>query len=408
MNIPKGRWSQYLILYSDPMLSPYLLEVNLLTKESLIDYLNKYNNIEILPCYGHNSILIHSSGNEEYKVDGYKKNTTIKGIEHVYDYLQEKLLQPKKKYIIKSNFKIEAQYITVQQDPISTEWRVSTNNRNQIAERISERLGDISTDCATIVLKIIHDHEGRPQLTDLTIHPLSSKWSQYQIFIAVKKKSYLIPETEILTWKSLFNLLKKYKQVIIKPSFGQWGLGIAQITSKENEVYEIHTERKQHELVGQDGVFEFLQTNFLLKNRYLVQQKIPLALIDGNIFDVRILIQWDPKNEQWVINGKLAKIAFNGYLVTNMAKKLLPLDTALELAAIKNIENKINQASIEMAKQLKNNFKDITIIGFDLGIDSCGNIWFIEANFKPDIAMFKLLNDQTMHKKIMQALVDYK
>ncbi|KAF1083822.1 Endospore coat-associated protein YheD [Sporotomaculum syntrophicum] len=407
MKVSKGRWSQYLILNSDPNITQYLLEVNLLTKQSLINYLNKYNNIEILPCYGHDSILIYSLGDDKYKVDGYKNSVIIKGIEHVYNYLQEKLLKPKKRYIIKPNLTIQAQHITVQQDPISSEWKTSSNNYNEIAGRISYKLEKIFTDCTTIVIKIIHDKKGKPWITDVTIHPLFSKWSQYQIFKASKKESYLIPVTEILTYESLFNLLEKFKQVIIKPCFSQWGLGIAQITIKENNAYEIHTERTKHELVGQDCVFEFLQTNFLLKNRYLIQQKIPLALIDGSIFDVRILIQWDSKNNEWVITGKLAKIAHDGYLITNMAKELLPLDIALELASIKNIENKISQVSKDMAKQLKENFKDIKIIGFDLGIDLHGNIWFIEANFKPDIYMFYMY-DKTMHEQIMKALIAYK
>jgi len=405
--VPKGRWSQYLLLSSAPNISEYLLEVNLLTKESLISCLNKYNNIEIIPCYGHDSILVYSLEEEQYKVDGYKNTIAIKGIDNVYEYLQESsLVKPKKFYIIKPNLSIFEHYITVQRDPISLEWRVTSKNHNQLAGQISEKLEKIFPDCTTIVIKTIHDQEGKPWITDVIIHPLFSKWSQYQIFNTGRKQSYLLPETEILTKQSLFNLLEKYKQVIIKPSFSQWGLGIAQITLIDNDAYEIHTGRTKRELVGKDNVFEFLQTNFLLKNCYLVQQKIPLALIDGNIFDVRILIQWDSKNEVWVINGKLAKIAYNDYLVTNIAKELLPLDVALERASIKNIEYRINQESIAMAKQLKENFNAITIIGFDLGIDYNGNIWFIEANFKPDISMFYRLADKTMHEKIIKLLQD--
>ncbi|KAF1083815.1 Endospore coat-associated protein YheD [Sporotomaculum syntrophicum] len=154
-------------------------------------------------------------------------------------------------------------------------------------------------------------------------------------------------------------------------------------------------------------LIDYLSTNFTLKNHYLVQQKIPLAKIEGNPIDIRVITQWDPDFKDWSVNGKLVKIAQKGYVVTNVARELLLLDEALmrcSIGSAQKIEDKINRACIDISRRLHKNYPAITIIGFDLGVDQKGHIWFIEANLKPDIFMFYRLGDMQMYQKIMKGI----
>ncbi len=423
MRVKKGRWSRYQILRSDKEISKHLTQSELLNSESLDMYINRYQKVQIMPCYGHVRIFISSMGQGQYKVHAYRKEEMFSNVIDLHEYLINRgILKSKQYYVIQPSLKEgEREYlVTMQRIAFTQQWEAQLSELRQNANMVAcnnlaklavECLEESLTEYLTVVVKIIIDQKGQAYVADIQDHPPSSKWTQYQVLNGTGKDLYLVPETQLFDESSFFYLLQKHKQIFIKPTIGQLGLGIAQVTLKENNVYKVHSGRVTKEISGKKHLIDYLLTNYILKNHYLVQQKIPLAKIEGNPIDIRVITQWDPDFDNWSVNGKLVKIAQKGYVVTNVARELLLLDEALMRGAIgnaQNIEDEINRACIDMSRRLHKNFPTITIIGFDLGVDQQGHIWFIEANLKPDIFMFYRLGDMQMYQTIIDGIKNTK
>ena len=158
--------------------------------------------------------------------------------------------------------------------------------------------------------------------------------------------------------------------------------------------------------VGLDETYHFIEEHFLSNKYYLVQQKIPLATINGCLIDVRVITQKPYKN--WIVTGKIVKMAAKEFIITNAAQKLLLLEDAIRDSTISHLksrilETKIDEICISAAKQLEANNTEITIIGFDIGVTNQGDIWIIEGNYIPSLSMFKVLEDKEMYKNILKA-----
>lgn len=209
-----------------------------------------------------------------------------------------------------------------------------------------------------------------------------------------------LPDTQYFTEETLWEMLEKHSQVILKPCFGYQGIGVAQLSALEDEQIELHKENKKIILNGKTETIAYLNENHFRrkKPRYIVQQKIPLATINNNPFDLRVMVQRKRNSSEWVVTGKLAKIASNNYVITNVAKALLAAEEAINRASLpsekmNNILAEIDQVSLLVAEQLAKSYPKNRVYGIDLGIDQEGKVWIIEANLSPSTFMFKLLKD---------------
>jgi hypothetical protein len=141
--------------------------------------------------------------------------------------------------------------------------------------------------------------------------------------------------------------------------------------------------------------------------QHIVQRKITLAKVNGRPFDVRVMIQKKKKSD-WSVTGKLAKIAGPGYIITNVARskgRVVPLSTAIHQSNIHGassgrIERRIHQIALKSVHRLQKYYR-IQTVGLDIGIDTKGKVWIIEANFTPNIFLFKRLKDKSMYRRIL-------
>lgn len=122
---------------------------------------------------------------------------------------------------------------------------------------------------------------------------MRDKWKDYRLLKREKALQINLPETKLLTKKSLWEMMKKYNQVIIKPRNGSQGRGITQISSLGNNLFEIHAENKKVTLTGRENVYYQLKISkkALRNKRYIVQQRVPLATINDCPFDLRVMVQ---------------------------------------------------------------------------------------------------------------------
>jgi hypothetical protein len=232
----------------------------------------------------------------------------------------------------------------------------------------------------------------------------SAKWHKFVILKGEKKLLPYLPETCKLTYATLWRTLECYQQVIIKPDNGSFGYNIIQLSLKDNDNYEIHHENKKITICGRDLTYSYLKKKHFV-TRFIIQQRIPLIQIDGCPFDFRVMVQRKTNCNNWVVTGKITKLARKGFIITNVVQKLMTVDTALQNSSFKkrNLQellSEIDRVALITAKRLEANYPLCRMIGLDIGIDHKGKVWIIEANLRPAFSIFKLLEDKTMYHRI--------
>lgn len=235
------------------------------------------------------------------------------------------------------------------------------------------------------------------------------KWTKHKLMSKEQRLSSYLPDTQYLTKSSLNTMLEKYNQIMLKPCFGLQGRGVIQLSSLSDEEFVLHIERSKTFINVKENIYDYLKENHFprkrkrKRHRYIVQQCIPLATINNNPFDIRVMVQRKKDSLEWVVTGKLAKVAANNFVVTNVAKALLPVEDAIEKSMvnnekIKNIVAELEEVSLLIAQQLAKSYTNKRVYGIDLGIDTEGKVWIIEANLRPAVSMFKFLNDGSYEK----------
>ncbi|NOV02328.1 YheC/YheD family protein [Paenibacillus planticolens] len=233
------------------------------------------------------------------------------------------------------------------------------------------------------------------------------KWPKYKVLVKSRRLIPHLPKTLIMGHKNFSKLLDKFKKIIIKPSGGSGGKGVIQVTSLGKGIYMVHDGRFMKRIVGREAAYSFVHAR-TKSTTHIVQKKIPLAQVNGRPFDLRVVLQ-KSTNSSWHITGKLAKIAGPGYIITNTARskgKVVPLSSAIHASTISDpslhqINKKIDHISNRAVQCLNNHYPKLRIVGLDIGLDSNGKVWIIEANFAPSKSLFLRLKDKTMYKRIL-------
>ncbi|WP_066295204.1 YheC/YheD family protein [Bacillus sp. FJAT-29937] len=430
MKLSKSRISQYRILNADESFSKYLLDTELFTEASLFAFLEKYKRIVIKPSFGYGEIFVSLENNNFKVLSGMNKATWVNK-EELYEYIirnelkhKHHIIQPSKQNsgFFQSPFHY---YVTVHRKSPTAEWLyMSTTEKNstlfkkyfymfffnkmrKISILAAKKLGESFPDCHTIVIDIMYDLKGQILVQDIMLHFQKSKWSQFQTLSTNHSITPSVPKTDLLTKVTFKEYLYKYVGIIIKPCVGQQGKGIVKITMLDPFNYEIHFNNRKVTKTNMDEAYDYIKEKYLLKKSYIVQERIPLAEIDGCPIDIRVIAQ--KEDSSWKVTAKIVKVAGNGFFITNAAQKLLNLNQALQSSNLsmtnsEQLEYEIDKICISASKLFEESRPDIHIIGFDIGISHKGDIWIIEGNFKPDLSMFMGLEDKDMYMYIRKII----
>lgn len=235
-----------------------------------------------------------------------------------------------------------------------------------------------------------------------------SKWKQYEILSKDKEILPFLPKTTPFTEKRLWQMIGQYSEVILKPKRGRLGQRIIRLTLLEKDYFQIHSKDKIITIHGRDETFAYLTAQEWTEG-FIIQHAIPLAIINNHPFDISVIVQRHYNSSTWVITGTLARVAYEGYFITNVTNRILPVETALQNSCLQNIPFwglicEINHIILLAANCFLEKYPACQIIGFDVGIDGNGNIWILDADFNPMISIFKGLEDQTMYERIKRYL----
>ncbi|RKP56216.1 hypothetical protein D7Z26_06140 [Cohnella endophytica] len=216
---------------------------------------------------------------------------------------------------------------------------------------------------------------------------------------------HYVPDTEWFDQSSLEKMLRTYDLVYIKPDVGRQGNGIIRVKRLKAGDYKISYKHSSH-LCSRDKVYSTIKEILDPDKEYLVQRGIDLATYRRRPFDVRVVLQ--KPRDRWRATLMCAKVApQRSSVVTNVSKgakdynlyRLLNrTDQPLRRSEI--IRDLID-ASQQIAQILGSRFP-LEILGLDMAIDKRGNIWFIEANTKPDCKGLEKI-DRKLYRKYLRA-----
>lgn len=229
------------------------------------------------------------------------------------------------------------------------------------------------------------------------------KWTQYRILRKGSSLAKRLPETRLLQKNHLSKMLHQYHNVVVKPRDGRYGRDILFIKRNGATALRIRNEK---DVTTMRDIDQLLQL-FRKKNKgpgYIVQRRLQLAQVQHRPFDIRIMVQRqkDPLSP-WKVTGSYAKVAAQGYLVTNVTSRTIPVLEALKLAHIggRSLLVKAERIALLAAKRLGEHYPELRQVGFDIGIDRKRRIWIIEGNYKPDLHPFRHLQDSSMYRRIL-------
>ncbi len=239
--------------------------------------------------------------------------------------------------------------------------------------------------------------------------PLIGKWQTYKTLSRNLSIDQYIPDTRrVVNYHEIEHLLTKYGAVYLKPITGSQGKNIIKVSRVRNTKmykyqYQVKYQTREGSIQGLNNLRYVLKR--LMNNRsYIVQQRINLLRVGGKIADVRVLVQKD-NTGQWSITGKACRIGKRGSITSNIsgggsAEKLPVILSRYfpDPLTRDRIVGEINYLAIATAQELEDNIADIGELGIDIGIDSNGKIWFIEANLKPARQVFVMLGEKSTRR----------
>ncbi|WP_423801198.1 YheC/YheD family protein [Neobacillus sp. SAB-20_R2A] len=199
-----------------------------------------------------------------------------------------------------------------------------------------------------------------------------------------------LPETLIATNDSIHNMMKKYDELIIKPSNDYLGRGIMKLQKTCNNQWSlIYNTANETRKIDFEYEFPDVLLHSINSRAYLVQKRIPLDTHEGNPFDIRVHVQRDETGD-WNITGMLVRVAPKHGFLTNVGQggTSYTLEDIVDLAKRIEVQQAISSLSLKVAECLTGNLPHLADIGLDIGLTKEGSPYFIECNFRPHRYIF--------------------
>lgn len=232
----------------------------------------------------------------------------------------------------------------------------------------------------------------------------NNKLGKYRLMRKDRTASRHLPSTALATLQTVRDMLRRYSAVYIKPSHGTGGYGIFKLSRFKGGYQLRHGTRSR--------VYPTLEQAYAAFNKaranktYLVQMGIPLLRYKRRPFDLRVMVQRNPKGA-WEATGIVGRLARPNKIVTNYHNggKPMPADTLLSSAVPsarrKGYKGRLEGLALRVSRHLSGYFPRFRAYGVDIGIDRSLKPWIIEVNSRPDRSIFNTLSDKRMYRKIM-------
>lgn len=219
------------------------------------------------------------------------------------------------------------------------------------------------------------------------------KWKTHAILNSNRHSRAFLPKTNRLNSPIVIaEMLERFRSVYLKPCANSLGNDIFRVSKKEGKFHFIHQTLNQTTREGLvpncAAVASELPANI---NEYLVQQDIRLARFKGRAFDLRVLVQKNKKGI-WSKTGVAARIAGEKSITTHVfyggyrsaAESVISAAAKKYRFSYADVKNQLNKMQTLIPEVIENAYSEpFGEIEMDVGVDSKGKVWFLEANSKP-------------------------
>lgn len=212
-----------------------------------------------------------------------------------------------------------------------------------------------------------------------------------------------VPETRLYRKRTLKAMLNTYKMVYVKPNNGTGGNGVIRVERTETGYkFQLHTIVKRF---GDFASMEKALRSHTKKSPYVIQQGIHLLRHRGLLFDLRIMIQKNPRGS-WETTGIIGRTGHPRKIVTNVCRggTSKPVEVLLKghAADTERYKASLRSLGLRAARHLHRTFPRIKEVGLDVGLDSNLHPWILEANPRPKIYGFKTLKNKSIYRKMLR------
>lgn len=218
-----------------------------------------------------------------------------------------------------------------------------------------------------------------------------NKYRLFSILEETKQIQHLLPETKKLdSFHRLKALADRHPILYLKPVLGKAGEGIMRLERKESHwrLRQVRNQRADTRTFSSlEKVWRYIRKR-VRQRRYLIQQGIPLARYQGRPFDVRVLVQKNGAGN-WSVTGIGIRRAGANSITTHVPRggsihsteKVLP---HLFQERAEEVLSKIHETALTIAHVLAEKVDHLAEMSMDLGLTAEGELWFFEANAKPE------------------------
>lgn len=189
----------------------------------------------------------------------------------------------------------------------------------------------------------------------------------------------------------LADMLGRHGRVFLKDDYGSHGESVLHAGWKADRLHmrgHLFGRPVRRSFSSVDDLHAFLSRQ-TASTQWVVQQAIPLARVEGRLFDLRAVAQKDGAGE-WSVPLVLVRWARRGEVVTNTSLGADPVSPEVllahagerrpELAGLKAVVTRVARQTAEV---LETRFGALGEVGLDIGLDRTGRPWVFEANTKP-------------------------
>ncbi|MFC4812607.1 YheC/YheD family protein [Paenibacillus sp. GCM10023250] len=238
----------------------------------------------------------------------------------------------------------------------------------------------------------------------MAIQRVKSKWAKTKVLLLSEPLRERIPVTKRWSAAALSAMLEEHSMVYVKPDQGTFGLGVVRVEKLPDNVYAYQSGTVQQRF----GSFEEMAVSLASRigsRPYLIQQGIHLLTHNGQRFDIRVMVQHNPRRI-WETTGIIGRLGHPDKIVTNYHSGGIPMAVDKLMAShltkeqVDSYKMWLADIGTSIARQLQTRYPRLKEIGIDIAVDESFRPWILEVNTLPDPYIFRKLNDKSMFRRI--------
>ncbi|WP_026691157.1 YheC/YheD family protein [Alteribacter aurantiacus] len=220
------------------------------------------------------------------------------------------------------------------------------------------------------------------------------KYKMYQAMVQYEDLTPHLPVTK--QWKgkeAFYQMLSDHRGLVIKPNRGLKGKNIF-FVSKWNSTYYVQMKDRSRTFKSMFSAYSYLNRR-IKDTKYIMQERIFTARVKGKPFDIRVIVQFNPKKKKWEVTGYKFRVAGKGMLITNAnaGGNVVNYKEAMKFSSLppskqKGLLKKAKEVSLRSAEIMGECYEGHRMFGTDIGVSKDGEVVIFEINRRPLIRGF--------------------